>query len=120
MDSARMPPEARRILSDRSHKLFFSVVSLWEVQLKHQNHPDRMPASAEDIYDLATLAGYDCLPLNERHILALPSLVYDQGRKPYHDPFDRAMLAQAKAEGMRFITHDSLLRNYLEPCVLYV
>ena len=119
-DSKRMPADARRLIDNHSYDVFLSVVSLWEVQIKHRNHPDRMPVSGEELYDLATLAGYKCLPLNERHILALSSLVYAEGRKPHHDPFDRAMLCQAKVEDMRFLTHDSLLRNYLEPCLLYV
>lgn len=32
----------------------------------------------------------------------------------HNDPFDRLLICQSKAEGMRFLTHDSLLSGYRE------
>ena len=40
---------------------------------------------------------------------------------PVHkDPFDRIMIAQAKSDNLFFMTHDSLLKYYDEPCILFV
>ncbi|OWV25788.1 twitching motility protein PilT, partial [Fibrobacter sp. UWB1] len=36
------------------------------------------------------------------------------------DPFDRILICQAKVEGMKLMTHDSLIPYYNESCVLSV
>lgn len=36
------------------------------------------------------------------------------------DPFDRLLLAQAKAENMFFLTHDELIPFYNESCIVSV
>ncbi len=38
----------------------------------------------------------------------------------HKDPFDRLLIAQAKAEGLKFMTHDSLIPFYDEDCILTV
>ena len=44
--------------------------------------------------------------------------VRDPAAPPHNDPFNRIMLAQAKADGLVFLTHDSLILAYGEECVL--
>lgn len=45
----------------------------------------------------------------------------EQNDAPKHnDPFDRMLLAQAKYEGLKLITHDSLIPYYGESCVISV
>ena len=39
---------------------------------------------------------------------------------PHHDPFDRMLIAQAKAENMSFLTHDASLPYYEEKCIISV
>ena len=39
---------------------------------------------------------------------------------PHKDPFDRILLAQAKSEGMKFMTHDTLIPYYNESFVISV
>lgn len=43
-----------------------------------------------------------------------------KGAPPHKDPFDRILLAQAKSEGMKFMTHDTLIPYYNEPFVISV
>lgn len=38
----------------------------------------------------------------------------------HNDPFDRLLLAQAKYENLKLVTHDSLLPYYGEDCIMYV
>ena len=38
----------------------------------------------------------------------------------HNDPFDKMLIAQAKTEGMTFLTHDHLLKDYGESCVKMV
>lgn len=38
----------------------------------------------------------------------------------HNDPFDRIMIAQAKADGLKFVILDYKISFYEEPCVLSV
>jgi len=47
-------------------------------------------------------------------------LVRPKDAPPHKDPFDRILLAQAKSEGMKFMTHDTLIPYYNESFVISV
>lgn len=44
----------------------------------------------------------------------------DSAKVDHKDPFDRLLLAQAKAEKRMFLTHDHLIPFYHEECIMYV
>lgn len=44
----------------------------------------------------------------------------DNAPREHRDPFDRLLLAQAKAENMFFLTHDELIPFYNESCIVSV
>lgn len=50
----------------------------------------------------------------------LDTLVCPAGLPPHNDPFDRIMIAQAKVDGLIFLTHDVRIAEYDESCVLWV
>ena len=60
------------------------------------------------------------LPVCDNHAYALETLQRAEGAPMHKDPFDRIMIAQAKVEGMSFVTHDLMLRDYLEDCIISV
>lgn len=119
-DNPRLSPEARSLINDQSNQVLFSSAALWEVEIKHQAHPDRMLCDAEQVSGFANQSGFQCLQIAERHVLALPTLSYDQTAKSHNDPFDRIMVCQAKVDGLTFLTHDSLIPHYGESCVRLV
>ena len=41
-DSPRLSDQARALIEDRSNQVLFSSAALWEIDIKHQAHPDRM------------------------------------------------------------------------------
>ena len=104
-----IPEHARSVLGDPAHDLAFSVVALWETVIKAaRGRPDfRVDAKAlrialrdDDITELGITAD---------HVLAVGAL------PPLHrDPFDRLMVAQARADGRRFLTADRALAAYGE------
>ena len=56
-------------------------------------------------------------------VTAMVSRAADQkecGKMFQDDSFDRIMTAQAKAEGLKFMTHDSKIPFYEESCVMAV
>lgn len=83
-------------------------------------HPEDMPISGRKFSDYCHKAGYKRLNIEEEHIFALESLHRMEDAPKHNDPLDRIMISQAKVESMSFITHDSLLPYYGEPCVKFV
>lgn len=119
-DDGRLSSAARTLIEDRSNQILYSSAALWEIEVKHQAHPDRMLCDAAQVSELARRSGFACLQIAERHVLLLPTLTYDPEARPHHDPFDRIMLCQAKADGLSFLTHDALIPHYGESCVVPV
>ena len=119
-DSPKLPQRARSLVANMHNEVFFSIATLWEIEIKHAAHPDKLKVGAEHVLAWCQEAGFKCLQIAERHVLALPTLEYEEGHPPHSDPFDRIMLCQAKVDGLVLVTRDSLLPNYLEGCVLRV
>jgi PIN domain nuclease of toxin-antitoxin system len=116
VNSPRLPNAARRWLEDDNNALAVSVISLWEIGIKHRlgrSGPGAMPISAEQARDQFELSGYDLLPLTAPHVLA-----FEQMSPVHTDPFDRMLVAQARSEPMRLLTHDRKLADYGEAVIL--
>ena len=60
------------------------------------------------------------VPIKAEHVIGASYLNGPPEGFQHKDPFDRLLIAQAKAEGMRFMTHDDKLAGYDEPCILRV
>lgn len=93
---------------------------MWEIAIKHAIHPDQMPITGSQFLDYYFQAGFQRLAVYEKHILEVEKLKRDENAPLHKDPFDRMLIAQAKAEEMIFLTHDSLLAGYKESCVTLV
>lgn len=119
-DDPKLPATARTVIADGSNPVFYSAASVWEVSIKHALHPDRMLADAKSLIGFCRDAGFDPLPIANRHVEALETLARAAGLPPHNDPFDRIMIAQAKADGLIFLTHDARIAEYDESCVLWV
>ncbi len=117
---AKLPQSAQDIISDMNNEIFYSSASVWEVAIKHANHPDIMPVSAKMLSEYCQTAGYQMLPITDDHVFSLDTLYRSKNAPRHNDPFDRIMIAQAKAEELRFITHDALLPYYNEDCIMWV
>jgi len=85
-----------------------SVVSYWEVTLKAAKGRLIEVGDPRSWWQ-AALADFaaTALPLRSDHVAqiwALPAI--------HHDPFDRALIAQAMAEGLKLVTTDALIGQY--------
>ncbi len=116
----RLPEKARSLILEEENTVYYSTVSLWEVSIKHANHPDNVEFTGEDLHAFCREAGFQPVEIKNSHVIALESLRRSESAPPHHDPFDRMLIAQAKAEGLVLITHDSLLSHYNEKCVITV
>jgi len=119
-EDPKLPEDAQKIISDVNNEIFYSSASIWEVAIKHMNHPDSMPVSAKELSDYCKGAGYEMLPVIDEHVFSLETLFRAKKAPRHNDPFDRIMIAQAKTEELQFITHDALLPYYNEECIMWV
>lgn len=83
-------------------------------------HPDRLRINGELLAKGCEDNGYMVLPVFNKHVSALETLELLENAPRHTDPFDRMMVAQAKAENLMFLTHDSLIPYYGEPFIISV
>ena len=116
--SEKLPSGGVTFLERHDSELFVSVASLWEVAIKHLSRPEDISMSEVEYAKYCETARFRILPIEVEHIFALRTLNRPESAPRHHDPFDRLMIAQAKADGMFFLTHDALLPYYGEKCVI--
>ena len=84
-------------------------------------NPDKiLNVTSQELTSICEEANFNELRLASKHVYALETLTRPDNAPPHHDPFDRILIAQAKAENMTFLTHDDNLALYNEPCVIIV
>lgn len=119
-DSARLPEKIKKLLESEENDVYYSTASVWEVAIKHKIRPEQMPVSEEAFVDLCQRTGFVQLPVKSEHIYLLKTLIRPKAAPKHNDPFDRMLLAQAKSENLKFITHDAMFLHYGEDCVIKV
>ena len=108
----KLPREAYAIINNPKNEIYYSVASVWEIGIKHGKLPEKMPISSWLLDESCDMAGMLSLPITKEHVFAVMSLSRANDTPPHNNPFDRILIAQAKNEGMVFLTHDHLLKDY--------
>lgn len=107
LDDRRLPESVRSAVQSTDGSAFVSQVSLWEMAVKiavGKSSID-LPAFATEIEQL----GFSILRITEPQIFEVATLP----RFPDHkDPFDRLLVAQARAESLTLLTADARLGRY--------
>jgi PIN domain nuclease of toxin-antitoxin system len=110
-DAPELSASARATLVDRGNDLFLSVVSVWEVAVKHRMGRLSLPlVPSRLVPECRSHFGIASLPLEEDACLQvdrLPDL--------HRDPFDRMLICQAVHQGLTLLTPDELIRQYPVP-----
>ena len=115
-DAEHLSERAVEELTDPMSEKFLSHVSIWEVAIKHQAHPEKMGVTPAEFAQTAQEAGYTLLPAALSAAFGTEALPYGIEQTAGHkDPFDRLLICQAQSEGMGFITHDARLSGYGMP-----
>ena len=115
--SEKLPERAKEMMCGGAGPWYLSLVSVWEVMLKHQVRPEQMLIDAETFELDCEAAGFRLLRLEPSHIFEASRLPLI---KQHKDPFDRMLIAQAKSENMTLVTHDGSFGLYNDPHVLLV
>lgn len=114
LDSEELPDEARAMILDEDNEIYYSAASVWEITIKHMAHLETFLYSGKYLAEGCEANGFMSLPIFDKHSAELETLVRPKDASPHKDPFDRTLLAQAKSEGMKFMTHDGLIPYYNE------
>lgn len=102
-DEQLSQPAVDAIGEPSSHVLLSAVV-VWEIAIKRAlGKLDVPPRYLEQLLDYAFVP----LPITLAHAAAVESLPRHHG-----DPFDRLLIAQARAEGATVVTDDPRIRLY--------
>ena len=105
--SRRLPKEARSLILDPGHEVFYSAASMWEIAIKSTLRRRDFKADPAALVRALAESGFFELPVTAAHaarVAGLPAI--------HRDPFDRMLVAQAQAEPMTLLTNDAVLARY--------
>jgi len=119
-DDKQLSKAARKYLSDPDNSIYYSAISVWEVEIKHKLRPDVVMISGKEFASYCKQAGFYSISFTENHAALCESLSYSDNAPVHKDPFDKALLAQAKADSLKLMTHDKKVCEYTESCILAV
>ena len=109
-DPDRLTRSVSSTLEDSANQVIFSVVSIWEIAIKHGRRRADLDVDPRVMRRGLLDHGYEELAVSGRHALAVVDL------PPIHrDPFDRLLVAQATVEGITLLTTDATVARYPGP-----
>ncbi len=100
----RLGARAADVIEDGRNVVYVSAASIWEISIKRSLGKLRVPG---DVLAQVDAASFTRLPISFEHadaVAALPDL--------HTDPFDRMLVAQARADRLVVVTHDPLVLQY--------
>ncbi len=104
----KLSENIQKILSNPNNQLYFSMVALWEMQIKMQLGKLKVSTDLKQlIADIKQDNLYQILPIKDTHIINLENLP-----AIHRDPFDRLMISQAMIEDMTFLSVDNFVQQY--------
>lgn len=107
-EPAKLSAKARAAMADPTNRLFLSVASVWEMQIKNQlgKLPLRLPLAQliEEHESRGSLETWQVGLPHVHELSGLPAL--------HRDPFDRLIVATARLEKVTLISSDPLVQQY--------
>jgi PIN domain nuclease of toxin-antitoxin system len=103
-----VPSAVRRELADPGSEVFYSQISLWEIQIKYQLGKLAMPDEPAVVLP-RELAKYGITQVN-----LTDAAIFGLSRLPpvHRDPFDRMLIVQAKLTGSTLVSPDKIFSKY--------
>jgi len=108
-DPSRLSTAARSAISEGMNQVFVSAAVAWEITIKKALGKLAAPDDLEEVIEEER---FQPMPVTISHALAVASLP-----RIHEDPFDRILLAQAKAEGLTLVTRDAFQKKYGLPLI---
>ena len=103
-DNPLLPAAARGAISSPDNEVMVSAAAIWEIAIKKA--VGRLEAP-DDLLEVLTTSDFETLEITASHALLAGGLA------PHHsDPFDRMMIAQARAENLTLVSVDERFPHY--------
>ena len=106
----RLPARVAALFEEEGSTVVFSAASIWEVAIKSTLRRPDFHVDPLALRDGLLAARCEEMPVTGPHGAAVAALARLHG-----DPFDRLMIAQARVEGLPFLTADAALAAYGPP-----
>lgn len=119
-NNPKLPSKAKELIMNSENDIYFSVISLWEIEMKRLIKPDKLPITAQQVSDYCKQIGYKIIQLQKNSIYELHNLSRSDAEPPHKDPFDKILICQAVSNNMKFLTHDALIKGYIAENILFV
>jgi PIN domain nuclease of toxin-antitoxin system len=97
----------RRIVEDTGNRVWFSAASIWEIAIKHSLAKAEFTVEPAIIWKAARETGLEELAVTAEHAVGVDALPW-----LHRDPFDRLLVAQARAAGMKLLSVDPKVNAY--------
>ncbi len=102
-DNPKLKTEKSKIIENPENRIFFSLVSLWEIAIKTSIGKLKITQPIDSLIpkEIAVLG------LRIAHIQKVKELLFH-----HRDPFDRMLIAQAMEENLTIMTDDAHFKKY--------
>lgn len=107
VDPDKVPGKMRRIVEDTKNRVWFSAASIWEIAIKHSLAKADFAVEPSTIWKAARETGLEELVVTAEHAVGVDALPW-----LHKDPFDRLLVAQARAGGMKLLSLDPKVNAY--------
>lgn len=103
----RLPRRIVQLLENPDVEPIVSVVSPWEISIKHAAGKLQLEAKISELPEVAARYGFGLLPMTIEHALEVA-----HPEAATKDPFDRLLLAVCASEGLKLVTTDAKLAGH--------
>lgn len=103
-DDPNLAERAAAVIADADSEVVVSAATAWEIAIKRAAGRLDCP---DDLLGALAANEFDTLPITADHAITAGGL------PPHHaDPFDRMLIAQARAEGLTLVSVDARFGDY--------
>lgn len=102
-----LSPKARQLLASANQEVYFSVVSRWELLVKHSLGGLSLADPTVYFDEACERFSLLDLPLQSKDVGQITKLPL-----VHRDPFDRMLICQAISQGLTLVTPDPLIHQY--------
>ena len=106
LDDPHLPARVKALI-ENDRDVFVSSISFWEMAIKSSKGKMELPSDIDVMMRTCEKMGISILQIQGTHLRVLQTLPWI-----HKDPFDRLLIAQAKAENMILVTADENIAKY--------
>ena len=118
-NDGRPPTKARRMIEDERNEVYYSVISLWEVQRIHLRGGKGQVPAAGELKGYCEEAGFHMLGLAEGQVRSAESLFFENSGYGGRGFLLWMMAVQATEEDMLFLSADPAAEAGDDPRICY-